>query len=91
MVEDGKLVHTTGRVGPVFYSPQYAYYWLLSRYSSIMIVDSDELKPSWETTRSWQIMTCTVSANGEIRPIWRIGTDSRLITILTLSSEVSEE
>lgn len=57
-------------------------------YCNVIMVTSDEVKPSTAGYAAWQIMTCRVSANREISPTWGIGTQRFTLGILAASGDL---
>lgn len=40
-------------------------------FARLRCLDSDDLKPAWGANTPFQLLTCTVLANGEVIPVWR--------------------
>lgn len=53
----------------------------LSSYAHISLVDLHTLKSTWGDNRPFQLMTCSIAADGEVTPIWtKDDTSSRSIS-----------
>lgn len=58
--------------------------WAVYSYAGITCLNRDSLKSSWGLDTPCQLITCTVSANGEVIPVWQKGdSGGRFISFLT--------
>ncbi|KIO19992.1 hypothetical protein M407DRAFT_142385 [Tulasnella calospora MUT 4182] len=55
-------------------------------FASLLMVTSEEMEPFWSSDGPWQIMTCTMSASGEIKPSWKIGSQRITLSLFVLFS-----
>ncbi|KIO19585.1 hypothetical protein M407DRAFT_146705 [Tulasnella calospora MUT 4182] len=49
-----------------------------TNYASITYLDTDTLKSSWAYNSPFQLITCTVLANGEVIPVWKKSDTSKI-------------